>query len=172
MDLMMIRRVTKRTMAWVFALAATVLLTMAPSAMASPRAMVADGVYQIAFGSRDELLTSEPRVGSAALLLPPDESGYQDWQIEPNGGGYTIRNVRSGLFLGFSEAPEPYRFAVVTPVPYEWNVWPVFGNRVVVSIPVPGGELRLDRSPIMTFPARVDVQWPHPGQEWALLRLG
>lgn len=178
----MILRRAKRTVAWACALVSIVLLAMAPSAMAQPGGLqdtagsraafpaAAPGLYHIAF--RGELLSAEPSPGSPVFLLPPGGAAEQDWQIVPVGDAYTIQDVRSGLFLGLSAEPQPHQFAVVTPVPYQWNVERAFGNRVFISVPVPGGELRLDRSPLLIFPPRVDVQWPHFGQEWELDRLG
>lgn len=101
--MLLLRRVIKGT-AWTFVLVSTVL-AIAPSTMAQPRAMIADGVYRITIGRHDTLLSAGPRPGSRVALLPPRISAYQEWHIEPNGDAYTIRNVPRPVSCGWTGHP-------------------------------------------------------------------
>ncbi|KAA5836038.1 RICIN domain-containing protein [Saccharopolyspora hirsuta] len=171
--------ILRRALAWAFALLSIAALAgIAPAATAAEsRAAVPSGVYQIGFGASSfgEVLTegaAEP--GAPALLLPRGE-GSQDWRITPNGRGYTIRNVKSGLYLGVESEPRQHRFAVASATPYTWDLAPSSQfDRVRIASYSPEGEFRLDVSPVLIFPPRVDVQHARQGigQDWQLTRVG
>lgn len=179
---MILRRVATRTLAWAFALVAALALAAAPSATAQPGA-AADavtprafaGVYQISFGGSDyQLLTEEPGSGPGAhvVLLPPGD-GNQRWVVQPYGSGYTIRSQNSGLFLAIGELRNR-ALAVVSAEPYRWDIDSASRfDRVFISASGPEGHSRLDVSPLLIYPPRVDVvQFPRPDQEWQLTRIG
>lgn len=182
------RRFGRRLITWTVAAGTMAAMAVTPAAAAQPTVKndttpgavaqrgVPSGTYTIAFnGIENALLTAEPGPfpGRPVVLLPPlGEPGAQEWQIRSEGGASTIRSLRTGLFLGLeTEMPRPHQFAVLSPRPYPWRLEPGSApNQVFISTVVPGDRLRLDRSPVLVYPPRVDVQFPKPGdeQKWAL----
>lgn len=171
--------ILRRALVWAFALVSIAgLAAFAPAATAQSRAYVEPGTYQVGFGmsSFGEVLTEEwnARPGSPAVLLPRG-AGAQAWVITPNGQGYTIRSAHSGRYLGVEVEPGHHRLAVITTRPYTWDLAATARfDRVRIASYSPEGEFRLDRSPLLISPPRVDVQQAREGigQEWRLNRIG
>ncbi|MDA3645937.1 RICIN domain-containing protein [Saccharopolyspora indica] len=166
----------RRALAWAFALMSiAALVAFAPAATAAQsRAHVQPGTYQIGLGTSSfgEVLTVpwDAAPGEPVVLLPRGE-GAQVWVIAPKGDGYTIQSAQSGQYLGVQEEAGPHRLAVVTPQPYTWDLSTASrSDRVHIA----SGQFRLDVSPLLIFPPRVDVQWARDGigQEWQLTRIG
>ncbi|MER7077601.1 hypothetical protein SAMN02982929_04287 [Saccharopolyspora kobensis] len=166
----------RRALAWAFALVSiAALVAFAPAATAAqPRAYVQPGTYQIEFGTSSfgEVLTEpwDAAPGTPVVLLPRGE-GAQVWVIARKGHGYTIQSAQTGHYLGVRVEPGHHRLAVVTPQPHTWTLDAASrAGRVHIA----SGQFRLDRSPLLIFPPRVDVQQARDGigQEWQLTRIG
>ncbi|MCE7000685.1 hypothetical protein LZG04_38590 [Saccharothrix sp. S26] len=172
---MNLRRATRTVIGWTAALGAAIALTATPSATASTeRAMVPDGVYGITFGGdEDALLTPlSDHEGAPTVLLPAvGAPGYQEWQlVRDSNHTQIIKNLGTGLYLtlGGLDA-QNHRPVVASPYPYSWVVRTGSApNRVTLS--ALGKPLRLDKSPWLIYPPRVDVQDTRPdlSQEWEL----
>lgn len=172
---MLLRRAARTIVTWTAALGAVVALTTAPSAAAaSPRAMVPDGVYSITFGGdEDSVLTPlSDQKGAPTVLLPPTgDPVYQEWElVRDSKFTQIIRNINSGLYLtlGGQQAAD-HRPVVAGPYPYSWVVRTgSVPDRVTIRAWEAG--FALDRSPMLIYPPRVDVQTSRGdlSQEWVL----
>ncbi|MFJ6677170.1 hypothetical protein ACIQMJ_39225 [Actinosynnema sp. NPDC091369] len=170
-----LRRAASAVAACLAALGTVTASTATPSAGAAPSCAVHDGVYGAAFyGDENALLTDESGApGTPVVLRPPlGGPGYQEWAVDSGGAGTcTIRNLRSGLYLAPAAEVRPHQLVLVDTHPFEWQVRiSSQADRVVISAPLPDGELRLDQSPLLIHPPYVDLQQPKPygAQEWQL----
>ncbi|GGO93122.1 RICIN domain-containing protein [Wenjunlia tyrosinilytica] len=129
-------------------------------------APVPNGLYTIARPG-EQLLTLEG--GSAepktpALLLPPTGSpGEQEWSLEGlTNGNCTIRNLKSGTYLGFDGDPEVNKPVGGFTEPCEWALYqssqPRTFHLVVPGGPVDGEELAVDLSLLRIFPPRIALR--------------
>ncbi|MFE2754850.1 hypothetical protein ACFXGA_22895 [Actinosynnema sp. NPDC059335] len=167
--MMMLRRAARVMGVWVAAMGAVTALTVAPSAVATTALVVPDGVYRIAFnGEQKGLLSHISRLeGSPTVLMGPfhHDRDYQRWEIvRDSRTTQIVRNVGSGLYLGLGEKePKHHRPVVATPYPHSWAIHPGSTPDRMFITSVVGSGLRLDRSPLLIFPPRVDIQEPRAG---------
>jgi hypothetical protein len=178
----LLRRAATGMVVWTAALGAMAALAVTPATAVpadgptgvTQSRTVPDGVYGIALhGDESALLTSEwTEAGGPIVLLPPlGEPGYQEWEfVRDSRSTQLIRNLRNGLYLGLGERePGNHQIVVAGVHPFSWYVRPGSApDRVHISHP--GTGLRLDRSPVLIYPPRVDIQEPRDDadQEWEL----
>ncbi len=140
-------------------------------------APVPNGVYAIS-RPNEQLLTllggaREP--GAQVVVLPPTGNpGEQEWQVEGlSNGNVTIRNLRSGTYLGYDGAPEKMKLLGGFEEPREWALRqssePFTFHIVVPGGPVEGTELAADLSLLLVFPpltALMPLEGGNVGQAW------
>lgn len=174
--MMMLRRAARAVVAWTATIGAVMALTVAPSAVATTTLVVPDGVYRIAFKGDGKLLLTHisDLEGSPTVLMAPyhHDPDYQRWEIvRDSRTSQIVRNLGSGLYLGLGEKePKNHRPVVATPYPYSWAIHPGSTPDRSLITSVIGTGLRLDRSPLLISPPRVDIQEPRAdgSQEWQL----
>ncbi|PWI08380.1 hypothetical protein DIZ27_23375 [Streptomyces sp. NWU339] len=56
------------------------------------------------------------------VVLPPDGTRQQQWEVRPESGTYTLRNVATGYYLGHDDDPnEPAMRIMGSKQPYRWR---------------------------------------------------
>ncbi|MEU9110510.1 hypothetical protein AB0D04_01615 [Streptomyces sp. NPDC048483] len=98
------------------------------------------------------------------MLLPPNGNpGDQEWEVQSaSNGNCTIRNLRSGTYVGYNGDPQPNMQVAGYGEPREWvlqqSAEPFSFHIVVPGGPVDGQELALDLSLLRIFPPRIAVR--------------
>ncbi|MEV4437756.1 RICIN domain-containing protein [Streptomyces sp. NPDC049577] len=122
-----------------------------------PQTQPADGVYAIAPPGEDLLTLPGEAPGSAVVVdRRRGRKGEQEWRVEASGDGLvTIRNVASGLYLGFEGEPaEDTRLAGI-PGPVSWALRPSATQEGSYYIVAPGSELAVDLAKERVIPLLV-----------------
>lgn len=131
-------------------------------------ASVPDGVYWVSFTGEQLLspLGSGGNPGMPTVLLPPTgEPGLQQWQVQrTDNGTSTIRNLRTGMYLGFDGDPDQYEMARLYPEPREWQLT-AGGEPNTFTIGVPDTDMRLGLSLLRIWPPHLALM-PSLGDEY------
>jgi hypothetical protein len=118
------------------------------------------GMYQISLSAENLLSVLDPEPEAPLRLLPLDPDFRQQWQVHrTDNDTYTIREVTTGLYVGFEGDPDPNEPARGYPEPREWQLTAGEAPDTFL-IGVPGTELRLAQSPLRIFPPFVALTPP------------
>jgi hypothetical protein len=131
--------------------------------------MVANGRYFIHLGFRADALTAlDPKT----IVLVDDNDDGAKWDVAIDGeGSYTLRNVKTGIYLGSGAdptAPAPMLEGVSEP--FAWKIAPGPEGTFFLSPGRSNGAMRLSTSPLRSYPPRVG--WMATGyepQDWRLV---
>ena len=131
--------------------------------------LVANGRYFIHLGLRSDALTALDR---ETIALVDDDDDAARWDVASDGeGGYTLRNVKTGVYLGSGAdptAPAPKLEGVTEP--FAWKIEKGPERTFFLSPRNSNGAMRLSTSPLPMYPPRVG--WTASGyepQDWCLL---
>jgi hypothetical protein len=82
--------------------------------------LITDGTYNVR-GPGGQLTMAQGFPGVA--MLPPDGQSTQQWKVASESGGYTLRSVASGLYLGNDGDPDqPAMIVKGSGQPFTWNL--------------------------------------------------
>jgi ricin-type beta-trefoil lectin protein len=82
--------------------------------------LIPDGTYHVR-GPGGQMTMAEGFPGVA--MLPPDGESTQQWKVASASGGYTLRSVTSGLYLGSDGDPnQPAMIVKGTKQAFIWNL--------------------------------------------------
>jgi hypothetical protein len=82
--------------------------------------LISDGTYMVR--GPGGLLTMDSGLPGMAML-PPRDGSSQEWKVAAESGGYTVRGVLSGLYLGADGDPNDPQMAVKgTSQPFVWTL--------------------------------------------------
>ncbi|TSB21573.1 RICIN domain-containing protein [Streptomyces benahoarensis] len=157
------RTVRAAALGVVAVLAAAVPGVGAAATPPAPTAPVADGVYTL--GQRGQLVTQQVTDPDAhATLVPPaqgpDAQGpdAQRWDIRcDDGGACTLRNVRSGAFLGHRGGPSAHQPVAARTAPMAWRLTPAGSPGTYRLLSAEDPNYTLDISPLLIYPPRLEL---------------
>ncbi|HEV7805832.1 MAG TPA: RICIN domain-containing protein [Solirubrobacteraceae bacterium] len=82
--------------------------------------LIPDGTYNVR-GPGGQMTMAGGFPGVA--MLPPDDQATQQWKVASESGGYTLRSVASGLYLGNDGDPnQPAMVVRGTKQPFTWKL--------------------------------------------------
>ncbi|MFD9817326.1 RICIN domain-containing protein [Streptomyces sp. NPDC059080] len=152
------RTVRAAALGAVAVLAAAVPGVGAAATPPAPTAPVADGVYTL--GQRGQLVTQQVTDPDAhATLVPPAaRPDAQRWDIRcDDGGDCTLRNVRSGAFLGHRGGPGAHQPVAARTAPMAWRLAPAGAPGTYRLLSAKDPNYALDISPLLIYPPRLDL---------------
>ncbi|GAA3164427.1 MULTISPECIES: RICIN domain-containing protein [Streptomyces] len=139
-------------------LSAAVPATGAAATPPADAAPLADGVYTL--GQRGQRVTQPAPDADAHVTLEPPaaQPNAQRWEVRcDDGGDCTLRNVRSGTFLGHRGGPGAHEPAVARTAPAAWHLDPAGAPGTYRLLAAEDRNYALDISPLLIYPPRLDL---------------
>ena len=140
--------------------------------------LVANGRYRIQTAFRRENLGEQS--AEAPLTLLPEEGDNFTWEVAFDGtDSYTLRNVKTGSYLGDDEAPQTGPVAALKGAskPFFWKIEPAPDDEETFTLSPKGsnGTTRLAFSPLRIYPPAVAWLPPsvgyRPDELWRLVKV-
>ena len=135
--------------------------------------LIPDGTYNVR-GPGGQLTMDSAFPGVA--MLPPDGESTQQWNVASESGGYTLRSVASGLYLGSDGDPnQPAMTVRGTKQPFAWKLstGQDADETTFVLTSASSDGLVLSMSLLRIFPPLVAILPPrdYSTVEWAFARV-
>ncbi|KIL63080.1 carbohydrate-binding module family 13 protein [Amanita muscaria Koide BX008] len=138
--------------------------------------MVDTGVYQIINAKSDTALDESGTEQGAIIGWEKHQGENQKWYIDKRNDNYTIRNLRSGQYIGLAnnDVRDDARAHSVNE-PFEWQIRNDDQDRDVYRFFVPGTPFNLDLTNFGDSkggtPVAIWGKWEGKNQCWRLNRL-
>jgi hypothetical protein len=135
--------------------------------------LIANGQYRIQPVTGQGAVSAIP--GAPGFALDPEQRDGSKWEVASDGaGGYTLRNVTSGLYLGGKGSPsDPAMMLEGASQPVAWKIErsPDDEEGLTLSPRASEGKLRLAPSLLKVYPPLVASLEARDGDHFQLWRL-